>query len=154
MYILLYLSSGKYWFWSFSANPMYAIMGIEIGEKTKAYKYFIASLLLDLENINKNTAHGIHIACCGGNYQTLINGFGGTSIRKGKLCFNPRLPEKWNKLEYRLNWRGKIIHAQIGKKDIQLEVKSKQKSDFIIVKVFGNEKKLLSGKKYMFRQRS
>ncbi len=134
-----------------SLSPaMYAIMGIEIGAKTKAYKYFLASLALDLENINKNTAHGIHIACCGGNYQALINGFGGTSIRKNRLCFNPRLPEKWNELKYCLNWQGKIIHIQIGKKAIHLEIEAEQKSDFIIMEIFGKKKELLPGKNYVF----
>jgi len=52
----------------------------------------------------------------------LVNGFGGIRITsEGNLRINPRLPEKWKNLKFKINWRGKEYGIEIAKDRITLK---------------------------------
>lgn len=101
-----------------SLSPaIHAIMGIEVGDHTRALEYFYRSALVDLADNQGNTAYGIHIASAGGTWQTLVNGFGGLRLRHGRLTFNPWLPEQWEEIQFRLRWRGNSLSVAIRQRD-------------------------------------
>lgn len=101
-----------------SLSPaIHAIMGIEVGDHTRALEYFYRSALVDLSDNQGNTAYGIHIASAGGTWQTLVNGFGGLRLRHGRLTFNPWLPEGWEEIRFRLRWRGNSLAVAIRQRD-------------------------------------
>ena len=61
-----------------SLSPsIHAIIGIEVGDTTRAVQYFERSAFVDLTDNQGNTAEGMHIASAGGTWQILVNGFGG-----------------------------------------------------------------------------
>jgi kojibiose phosphorylase len=101
-----------------SLSPaIHAIMGIEVGDHSRALQYFYRSALVDLADNQGNTAYGIHIASAGGTWQILVNGFGGLRLRHGQLTFNPWLPDQWKEIHFRLRWRGNSLSVTIGHRE-------------------------------------
>lgn len=98
-----------------SLSPsIYAIMGMNVGDTSKAYRYLKRAATLDLYNLQKNTREGIHAANTGGVWQTVVFGFAGVSIdNSGILCINPRIPVEWSGLKFRLHFAGSWIEINI-----------------------------------------
>jgi kojibiose phosphorylase len=98
-----------------SLSPaIHAIMGIEVGDSTRALQYFNRSALVDLSNNQGNTAEGVHIASAGGTWQILVCSFGGFRVRHHQMTFNPWLPAEWQQVRFRLRWRGNSVGVTIG----------------------------------------
>ena len=97
-----------------SLSPaIHSIMGIEVGDRTKAEQYFLRSALVDLTDNQGNTEHGVHIASAGGTWQCAVFGFGGFRVKNGRMTFKPWLPKGWSELRFRLCWRGDILSVVI-----------------------------------------
>ncbi len=129
---------------------MYSLMGVEVGEKIKAYRYFINSVYADLKNIYGNTADGIHAASLGGTWQAVINGFAGVKLDEGILSFQPKLPARWEKIKFLLQWKGHEISVNINKEKIRLTFFSKNKKDILPIKVYGVVQQLPANKSAVF----
>jgi len=107
-----------------SLSPcIYALMGLETGDNKTAYKYFLKTSYLDLIDANKNAADGIHAAATGGAWMSVVHGFAGMKVRRGKLTFNPWLPQKWEELSFNCFWQGSRLSVLITKGLITLTVK-------------------------------
>ncbi|MGH3948082.1 MAG: glycoside hydrolase family 65 protein [Pseudonocardiaceae bacterium] len=101
-----------------SLSPaIHAIMGIEVGDVTRALPYFNRSAFVDLANNQGNTAEGIHIASCGGTWQALVCGFGGFRVRHGAPSFDPWLPDRWTEIRFRLRWRRNTVAVTVRHTD-------------------------------------
>ncbi|MGC8901722.1 MAG: glycoside hydrolase family 65 protein [Fervidobacterium sp.] len=129
-----------------SLSPsMYSIMGLKVGDTHNAYKYFMKTVLVDLEDNQGNTNNGFHAASAGGAWQCIVNGFGGMTLGNDELLeFNPWLPEHWKKLSFSINYKGTELNIEIKQENkITLEIHS-SKEQSVIVK--GELKKILPGK--------
>lgn len=91
-----------------SLSPsIYSIMGLKIGDSSKAYRYLRRAALLDLWNIQGNTREGIHAANTGGVWQTVVFGFAGLSLDEdGMLYLKPHMPKEWEELQFSIMHRG------------------------------------------------
>lgn len=97
-----------------SLSPsIHAIMGIEVGDFTRAEQYFARSAFVDLTDNQGNTAEGMHIASAGGTWQIAVCGFGGFRVRNGMMTFDPWLPPGWDRLEFRLCWHGNVVAVTV-----------------------------------------
>ncbi len=105
-----------------SLSPsMYSIMGLSVGDTENAYKYFIKTIMTDLEDNQGNTEHGIHAASTGGSWQSAVFGFGGLYIdEEQEICFSPWIPENWNTLSFNVNWRNSIVNVTITQNDVKI----------------------------------
>ncbi len=104
-----------------SLSPsIHAIIGIEVGDTTRAVQYFERSALVDLTDNQGNTAEGMHIASAGGTWQILVNGFGGLRILGGRVTLTPWLPDDWEGIRFRLRWRGRPIRVAVDHQRIEL----------------------------------
>ncbi len=104
-----------------SLSPcIHAIIGIEVGDTTRAVQYFERSVLVDLTDNQGNTAEGIHIASAGGTWQILVNGFGGLRILGGRVTLNPWLPRDWDGIRFRLRWRGRPIRVTVDRDHVEV----------------------------------
>jgi len=104
-----------------SLSPcIHAIIGIEVGDTTRAVQYFERSALVDLTDNQGNTAEGIHIASAGGTWQILVNGFGGLRILGGRVTLNPWLPRDWDGIRFRLRWRGRPIRVTVDRDHVEV----------------------------------
>ena len=90
-----------------SLSPsIYAIMGLRVGDDSRAYRYLRRAAMLDLLNLQRNTREGIHAANAGGVWQTVVFGFAGVSMdENGMLHIRPNLPAAWRSLRFRVHDR-------------------------------------------------
>jgi trehalose/maltose hydrolase-like predicted phosphorylase len=104
-----------------SLSPsIHAIIGIEVGDTTRAVQYFERSALVDLTDNQGNTAEGMHIASAGGTWQILVNGFGGLRILGGQVTLTPWLPTDWEGFRFRIRWRGRPIRVAVDHTHVEL----------------------------------
>ncbi len=64
---------------------IHSIMANEIGYEDEAYEYFRSSAYMDIGDFKKNTSGGIHIACHGGVWMAVVNGFMGMRLYQDGL---------------------------------------------------------------------
>ena len=100
-----------------------SIMAAEVGYPELAYRYFEHALHVDLGNLHRNSADGVHIASAGGVWMTLVQGFAGLRDSAGRhLSFDPRLPGHWDSLRFKLVWRGRRIAVELLRDRICFEM--------------------------------
>ncbi|HUW95128.1 MAG TPA: glycosyl hydrolase family 65 protein, partial [Anaerolineae bacterium] len=87
----------------------YAIIASELGDTEKAYGYLHHAANSDLEDIHGNTDLGVHAAELGGTWQVLVHGLAGVRVRGDVLSVDPRLPERWRSLRFRMWFRGNLL---------------------------------------------
>ncbi len=131
----------------------YAIMAIDAGDRNRAYRFFNAALHTDLSDLHANTQEGIHIACIGGTWQILINGFAGVRIEKGVLSINPKLPGMWRKILFSLRWRERLLRLEVKNNEIKIRLASpEKKKGKLKIKAFGILHELSGGKTFDFKR--
>jgi alpha,alpha-trehalose phosphorylase len=90
-----------------------AVIAAEVGHLELAYDYFGEAALIDLDDIERNTRDGVHIASLSGTWIAAVAGFGGMRDHDGQLSFAPRLPEALTRLTFRLSFRGRRLLVQV-----------------------------------------
>jgi alpha,alpha-trehalose phosphorylase len=90
-----------------------AILAAEVGYQDLALDYFEHALFVDLGDLHRNAADGVHVASAGGVWTALVSGFGGMRDHTGELAFDPRLPATWDELEYVIQWHGTSLRVTL-----------------------------------------
>ncbi|MFD1718161.1 glycoside hydrolase family 65 protein [Georgenia deserti] len=101
-----------------------AIVAAEVGYQEVALKYFGDALYVDLANLHHNTPDGVHVASAGGIWSALVYGFGGLRDSSGTLTMDPRLPDTWSGLTYRLTLRGTRVRVDLYQSEVTLTVEA------------------------------
>ena len=99
---------------SLSASTQ-AVVAAEVGHLELAYDYFGEAALMDLHDLEHNTADGVHIASLAGAWIAAVAGFGGMRDHDGTLSFAPRLPARLERLAFRVLFRGRCLEVEAGK---------------------------------------
>ncbi len=79
-----------------------SVAAAELGYADAAYRYFMQTARMDLDDVNGNVAHGVHAAAMAGSWVSLVYGFAGLRDDDGTIAFSPRLPRAWSRLAFRL----------------------------------------------------
>lgn len=93
---------------------MHSLAANRLGHPDEAYRFFQQACLIDLGPAMNSSNQGIHSASMGGIWQDAILGFGGLRISEGQLSVAPRLPEAWEKMKFRISWRGTTLAFEIS----------------------------------------
>ena len=109
-----------------------SIMAAEVGYHDLALRYFLAALFVDLADRHSNTADGVHVASTGGVWSALVNGFGGFRDQGGVFTIDPRLPEEWDSLTYRLTLRGTRVRVTVTPDQVELVVEEGNEATLVI----------------------
>ncbi|MBC7298810.1 MAG: glycoside hydrolase family 65 protein, partial [Demequina sp.] len=99
-----------------------SIIAAEVGYHELALKYFWDSAFVDIGDLHSNTADGVHVASAGGVWSALVYGFGGLRDYGTMLHFDPRLPDPWPSLTFRLTQRGTRVRVTVRKESISFDV--------------------------------
>ncbi|MFV0132222.1 glycoside hydrolase family 65 protein [Streptomyces sp. HMX87] len=91
-----------------------AVVAAQTGHLRLAYDYAAEAALMDLADLEHNTRDGLHIASLAGTWMALVAGFGGTRRDGDTLRFAPCLPEKFGRLAFRLQFRGRCVRVEIA----------------------------------------
>lgn len=98
---------------SFATHALFAAQN---GPADAAERYWEKALWLDLRDIMGNTGkEGLHLACLGETWQTLIFGFAGLHLTPNGPALAPHLPSKWRSLSFRFIHRGKSYEVRISR---------------------------------------
>ena len=100
-----------------------SIIAAEVGYHDLAYRYFLSALFVDLADRHGNTSDGVHVASTGGVWSALASGFGGfRDLGGGQWCLDPRLPDAWESLTFRLTLRGTRVRVTVRQEELELVV--------------------------------
>ncbi|VEI03597.1 Kojibiose phosphorylase [Acidipropionibacterium jensenii] len=97
-----------------------AIVAADVGHVAKAVSHFRNLLYIDLADLHDNTEDGIHIASAGGVWSALVYGFGGMRDDAGIPDLDPRLPEEWEGLRFRLTLAGSRVLVELAPDALEL----------------------------------
>jgi trehalose/maltose hydrolase-like predicted phosphorylase len=76
---------------------------------------------LDIDDLTGTTAGGLHVACMGGVWQSLVFGFLGARVRQGVLQLQPVLPARWRSLRAALTVRGSPVRVKVTPGGVDVE---------------------------------
>ena len=99
-----------------------SIIAAEVGYDDLALRYFLGALFVDLGDLHHNSADGVHVASTGGVWSTLVYGFGGFRDHGGRFSLDPRLPESWPSLTFRLTLRGSRVRVTVRSDELELAI--------------------------------
>ncbi|MGA9746207.1 MAG: glycosyl hydrolase family 65 protein, partial [Nocardioides sp.] len=99
-----------------------SIIAAEVGYHEAAMDYFRKSVFVDLGDLHANTVDGLHIASAGGVWSALVFGFAGMGDRNGRLSFDPRLPQEWPRLRFRVTWRNSRLLVELTQETLVITV--------------------------------
>ncbi len=94
---------------------IFSIVANSIGYYDTAYKYFMTTSRLDLDDYHANVNAGYHCANMAGTWMSMVFGFGGMRLCDGILKFAPVLPEKWNSYSFRIWYKGSLLQVKMDK---------------------------------------
>ena len=104
-----------------------SIIASEVGYHDLAYRYFLSALFVDLADRHGNTSDGVHVASTGGVWSAVAAGFGGfRDLGAGQWTMDPRLPDDWESLTYRLTLRGTRVRVTVRPDELELVVEDGQ----------------------------
>lgn len=116
-----------------SLSPcVHSILALWIGKPEKAYEMYLRTSRLDLDDYNNEVYEGLHITSMGGTWMSVVYGFGGMKIRNGLLSFDPKLPEKWNGLSFKILYRNRILEVNIDKEKVTIRHRQGEELDLYI----------------------
>jgi alpha,alpha-trehalose phosphorylase len=120
-----------------------SIMATEIGLPGSARRHFQHALFMDLADLAGNTTDGVHMASAGGVWMAIVFGFGGLRDHNGVIRLNPRLPETWDDLRFRLRVRGRLLTIDIDHQRVSVEMAGEP----LTIELFGQTHRLADGEK-------
>ncbi len=100
-----------------------SILAAEVGYRDLAWEYFEHALNVDLQDLHGNTADGVHVASTGGVWAALVYGFAGLRDDDDRLCFDPRLPQAWGSMDFKLSWHGTRIQVVVRAQSIEFTLR-------------------------------
>ena len=92
-----------------------SIMAAEVGAMQLAYDYLGEAALMDLHDLERNVADGVHMGSLAGAWQAVVAGLGGMRHHGANLSFGPRLPEGIRRLEFRMTFQGRLLKVTVGR---------------------------------------
>ncbi|MGA8211597.1 MAG: glycosyl hydrolase family 65 protein, partial [Nocardioidaceae bacterium] len=90
-----------------------SIIAAEVGYHELALRYFYQATFVDLADLHANTCDGVHVASTGGVWSALVNGFGGFRDDGPTFSLDPRLPEQWDALTFRITLQGSRLRVRV-----------------------------------------
>ena len=119
-----------------------SIVAAEVGYRDLALQYFYSGLFVDLADLHQNAADGVHVASAGGVWSMLVFGFGGMRDYLGRFTFEPRLPENWESLTFRVTIHGSRLKVRVEHAHVTLTV---EEGTPVTVSVRGREVAVSAG---------
>ena len=104
-----------------SLSPcVHAVLAARLGDMEKAVEMYLRTARLDLDDYNREVAEGCHVTSMAGSWLSVVEGFGGMCVRDGVLSFDPRLPETWESLSFKVNFRGRVLTVKVTRTAVEV----------------------------------
>ncbi|PKM51028.1 MAG: family 65 glycosyl hydrolase [Firmicutes bacterium HGW-Firmicutes-7] len=99
-----------------------SMVACKLGYEKEAYKYFMETARLDLDNTHNNTKDGLHMANMGGSFMGIVYGFAGLRIKEEGISFNPILSDEWQGYQFNIKYINRVIDIDVSTKHIQISI--------------------------------
>ena len=99
-----------------------AVVAAEVGQLQLAHDYLAEAALMDIADLEHNTADGLHIASLAGAWIALVFGLGGLRQDGDTLSFAPRLPPGLSRLRFTVRQRDSRLRVTITGDTARYEV--------------------------------
>ena len=116
-----------------SLSPsVHSAVASRLGYRDNAYRLFLQSARLDLEDLNGDTRDGLHLTSMGGTWAALVQGFAGVGVRDDRLSLAPFLPGGWRKYSFQIEFRGRRLEITVGENEVSVGQKSGEPLEILI----------------------
>jgi trehalose/maltose hydrolase-like predicted phosphorylase len=126
-----------------------AALTARAGQPDAALALLRLALRLDLDDVTRMTASGLHLATLGGVWQAVLGGFLGVRVRNGELLLDPVLPSEWGQVEVRFQSLGR--HLRVVADTDSVEIHSDRPLD---VRVSGELRRVQSTNRLPYSRES
>ncbi|MFA8433192.1 MAG: glycoside hydrolase family 65 protein [Marinifilaceae bacterium] len=98
-----------------SLSPcIHSIQASKIGDIERAYKLYLRTSRLDIDDYNAEAHEGLHITSMAGTWMSIVEGFGGMRVSNGALSFQPLIPENWTSYSFKVRFRGNLLNVTVS----------------------------------------
>jgi alpha,alpha-trehalose phosphorylase len=98
---------------------------------------------MDIGDFKKNTSGGLHVACLGGVWMSVVNGFLGMRMYDSGLQFNVNLPKEWKRCTNRIFYKGAVVEISAEQNETTFKLVEGDSMEFsangVSVKLTGDE---------------
>lgn len=116
-----------------SLSPcVHSIQAAVLGRMEQAYTFYLRTSRLDLDDYNKEVHEGLHITSMAGTWMSIVEGFGGMRVKKGKLTFEPRIPAQWKGYSFKVNFRNSIVKVEVNHEGTKVSVEGDKSIEVIV----------------------
>lgn len=131
-----------------SLSPsIHSVLAARLHDVDRAYKLYLRTARLDLDDYNREVKDGLHITSMAGTWLAIVEGFGGMRIRDDRVCFNPIIPPAWESFSFIVRYRNNPLRVEVTSSDVSVINIS---SSDVPVSVYGNEVTIKAGSNEKF----
>ncbi len=106
-----------------SLSPcVHSIQAAKLGRMEQAYRFYLRTSRLDLDDYNKEVEEGLHITSMAGTWMSIVEGFGGMRVINDKLSFTPQIPKQWKAYSFKVNFRNRIVKVTVTDQGADFEL--------------------------------
>ena len=106
------------------SRGMHALVAARLGRLEMAMRHFRETAATDITDQALGSAGGIHIASMGALWQAAVFGFAGLTLLDDGLEFDPHIPEVWNSIAFRVQWRGRRLRVRLDQRSLEATLES------------------------------
>ncbi len=104
-----------------SLSPcVHSILAAKLGDKKRAYEFYLRTSRLDLDDYNNDTRDGLHITSMAGTWMSIVKGFAGMRVQDGEMTFKHFLPENWESFSFKIRFRDELKQITVDKKGLEI----------------------------------
>jgi len=86
-----------------SLSPcIHSILAARIGLNSEAYKHYLRTSRLDLDDYNKEVHEGLHITSMAGTWMSVVEGLAGVHVSDAGVRIAPSIPKNWEELSFQI----------------------------------------------------
>ena len=109
-----------------SLSPcIHSVLAASLGKVDDAYKFYLRTSRLDLDDYNKEVEEGLHITSMAGTWISVVKGFAGMRVKGNNLFFTPKIPKKWKSYCFNILFREQILRVSISRSSTTFQVDGK-----------------------------
>ena len=96
------------------SRVVHAHLAEMVGDRKLSFELYKDALESDYNDIQGGTTgEGIHAGVMAGTVMIALCTYGGVNLKKEVLSINPNLPENWEKMKFRLHFKGKLYEEEV-----------------------------------------
>lgn len=116
-----------------SLSPcIHSILASSLGYEDLAYKFYLRTARLDLDDYNHDTDDGLHITSMAGTWMSVVEGFGGARVLNGVLQLAPALPKQWQSYSFKITFRGALLKVAVKANELVISNESDTALNFTV----------------------